>query len=93
MRGGAQYKFTCYAICADEVELVQMRGGTFICCATWADDIELVQMRGGTHWKHEVVVFNTWWLLQLHYVGHLGEYHYIHCGEHLVKSLEEKETD
>jgi len=38
----------CYATCADEVELAQMRGGTQHSYAPCANEVELVQMRGGT---------------------------------------------
>ena len=41
----------CYAACADEVELVQMRGGTQQSYATRANEVELVEMRGGTQYN------------------------------------------
>ena len=41
----------CYATCVDEVELVQMRGGTQHSYAPCANEVELVQMRVGTQYN------------------------------------------
>jgi len=43
--------FICYATCADEVELVQMRGGTQYSYATCANEEEVAQMRGGIQYN------------------------------------------
>ena len=46
MRGGTQYN---NAACVDDIEPVQIKGGTWyniICYAACVDDVELVQMRG-----------------------------------------------
>ena len=43
--------FICYAAGVDEVELMQMRGGTQHCYAPCANEVELVQVRGETQYN------------------------------------------